>query len=47
MVRMLLPGASPEMADAADALAVAICHARYRASAWTLERAMARAETAR
>lgn len=27
MVNMLLPGASPKTADAADALAVAICHA--------------------
>jgi crossover junction endodeoxyribonuclease RuvC len=41
MVRMLLPGADPAIADAADALAVAICHARYRASDATLERALA------
>lgn len=27
MVRMLLPGALPESADAADALAIALCHA--------------------
>ncbi len=35
MVRRLLPGAAPR-ADAADALAVAICHAHHRASrlAW-------------
>jgi crossover junction endodeoxyribonuclease RuvC len=44
MVRMLLPGAAPEMADAADALAVAICHARYRASGESLQGAIARAE---
>ena len=30
MVRMLLPGAGPATADAADALAVAICHAHHR-----------------
>jgi crossover junction endodeoxyribonuclease RuvC len=36
MVRRLLPGAMIKRADAADALAVAICHAHYRASrqAW-------------
>src|SRR5271154_4237489 len=36
MVRRLLRGASIRRADAADALAVAICHAHYRASrlAW-------------
>jgi crossover junction endodeoxyribonuclease RuvC len=33
MVRMLLPGAAPGRADAADALAVAICHAHHRATA--------------
>jgi crossover junction endodeoxyribonuclease RuvC len=40
MVRRLLPGATIGRADAADALAVAICHAHYRAShrAWTLMR---------
>lgn len=32
MVRTLLPGAAPARADAADALAVAICHAHLRAS---------------
>jgi len=31
MVRTLLPGAAIEGADAADALAVAICHAHHRA----------------
>ncbi|MFN3287599.1 MAG: crossover junction endodeoxyribonuclease RuvC [Sphingomonadaceae bacterium] len=29
MVRLLLPGARPETADAADALAIAICHAHH------------------
>lgn len=32
MVKMLLPGAAAESADAADALAVAICHAHHRAT---------------
>ncbi|MBT6117280.1 MAG: crossover junction endodeoxyribonuclease RuvC, partial [Rhodospirillaceae bacterium] len=32
MVRMLLPGCDPAGPDAADALAVAICHAHH---AWT------------
>ena len=32
MVRRLLPGAAIRRADAADALAVAICHAHHRAS---------------
>jgi crossover junction endodeoxyribonuclease RuvC len=37
MVRRLLPGAAIGRADAADALAVAICHAHHRASrlAWS------------
>jgi crossover junction endodeoxyribonuclease RuvC len=37
MVKRLLPGATLRRADAADALAVAICHAHHRASklAWT------------
>jgi crossover junction endodeoxyribonuclease RuvC len=37
MVRRLLPGATLRKSDAADALAVAICHAHNRASrlAWT------------
>jgi crossover junction endodeoxyribonuclease RuvC len=30
MVRRLLPGVTPKRADAADALAVAICHAHHR-----------------
>jgi crossover junction endodeoxyribonuclease RuvC len=33
MVRTLLPTASFKGADAADALAVAICHAHHRVSA--------------
>jgi crossover junction endodeoxyribonuclease RuvC len=33
MVKTLLPGAALKTADAADALAVAICHAHHRASA--------------
>jgi len=32
MVRMLLPGAEPSSADAADALAIAICHAHHAAT---------------
>ena len=32
MVRVLLPASRAESADAADALAVAICHAQHRAS---------------
>ena len=36
MVRRLLPGAAISRSDAADALAVAICHAHHRSSrmAW-------------
>jgi crossover junction endodeoxyribonuclease RuvC len=43
MVRRLLPGAAIRRADAADALAVAICHAHNRASriAWTLRQRIA------
>lgn len=29
MVKLLLPGAAPKSADAADALAIAICHAQH------------------
>jgi len=36
MVRMLLPRARPESADAADALAIAICHAHHRGAAMRL-----------
>jgi len=32
MMRVLLPGCSPGSADAADALAVAVCHAHHRTS---------------
>jgi crossover junction endodeoxyribonuclease RuvC len=44
MVRRLLPGALVRRADAADALAVAICHAHHRASnlAWAGRVAVAR-----
>ena len=42
MVRTLLPGAAMKSADAADALAVAICHAHHRDSAQAkAERTMA------
>ena len=43
MVRRLLPGAALKRADAADALAVAICHAHHRASrnAWSRSAALA------
>jgi crossover junction endodeoxyribonuclease RuvC len=42
MVRRLLPGAAIRRADAADALAVAICHAHHRASrrAWAAAAAL-------
>ncbi len=33
MVRIQLPGAKPESPDAADALAIAICHAHHAATA--------------
>ncbi len=33
MVRLLLPGCGAETPDAADALAVAVCHAHHRATA--------------
>ncbi|MCB2108197.1 MAG: crossover junction endodeoxyribonuclease RuvC [Rhodobacteraceae bacterium] len=36
MVRMLMPGSDAATKDAADALAVAICHAHHRASALRL-----------
>jgi crossover junction endodeoxyribonuclease RuvC len=38
MVQRLLPGAAIRRADAADALAVAVCHAHYRASNGTWHR---------
>ena len=40
MVRRLLPGAAIRRADAADALAVAICHAHHRASRMAWSRAL-------
>jgi crossover junction endodeoxyribonuclease RuvC len=43
MVRVLLPGAAPGRADAADALAVAICHAHHAATARRIGPALARA----
>jgi crossover junction endodeoxyribonuclease RuvC len=43
MVRTLLPGCSRLGPDAADALAVAICHAHHRATEIGLAEAMARA----
>ncbi len=39
MVKRLLPGAQIRRADAADALAVAICHAHHRASRIAMARA--------
>lgn len=36
MVRTLLPGCSISTADAADALAVAVCHAHFRSSSMAL-----------
>jgi crossover junction endodeoxyribonuclease RuvC len=44
MVRRLLPGAALSRADAADALAVAICHAHHRGSAIAVRKAEARLE---
>lgn len=41
MVRTLLPGCLAATADAADALAVAICHAHHRASRAVLGKALA------
>jgi len=41
MVGVLLPRAKPQSADAADALAIAICHAHHRAQR-NLVRALAR-----
>ena len=43
MVRVLLPKADPESDDAADALAIAICHARHGHTAALLEPRRARA----
>jgi crossover junction endodeoxyribonuclease RuvC len=41
MVRMLLPGTGQQSGDAADALAVAICHAHHHAARARLEQALA------
>ena len=43
MVRLLLPGVEPAGPDAADALAVAICHAHHLGHAGRLAAAVARA----
>ena len=43
MVRLQLPGVELAGADAADALAIAICHSRHVQSNGHLERAIARA----
>ncbi len=45
MVRRLLPGCASASPDAADALAVAICHAHHAATmrAWNVADALARA----
>ena len=40
MIDILLPGAKPETADAADALAVAICHAHHRRQNFPAEPAL-------
>lgn len=42
MVRILLPGSNPKAADAADALAAAICHAHFRGTNASLVRALER-----
>jgi crossover junction endodeoxyribonuclease RuvC len=47
MVRMLLPGARFSSPDAADALAVAICHAHHRQTAAALAAGTRRAAAAR
>jgi crossover junction endodeoxyribonuclease RuvC len=46
MVRMLLPGSGPVGGDAADALAVALCHAHHHAAHTRLGEALARSEAA-
>jgi crossover junction endodeoxyribonuclease RuvC len=43
MVRQLLPGVTFKRADAADALAIAICHAHHRATRRVYSAAEARA----
>lgn len=47
MVRMQLPGCAPESADAADALAIALCHAAYLQTANRIADAVAAADGAR
>ena len=47
MVGVLLPAAKPQSADAADALAIAICHAHHRRSPQALQAAAALAAVAR
>ena len=47
MVRMQLPGAAPDSADAADALAIALCHAVHLRAGGGLARALAAAGGAR
>ncbi len=42
MIRILLPGSQLASADAADALAVAICHAHHRGTSDVIARALAR-----
>ncbi len=44
MVRLHLPGVAIDSADAADALAIAICHAHHLQSATHLTAAIAKAE---
>jgi crossover junction endodeoxyribonuclease RuvC len=46
MVRMLLPGSGRISGDAADALAVALCHAHHHAAQTRLRDALARAPAA-
>jgi crossover junction endodeoxyribonuclease RuvC len=45
MVRQLLPGVTFKRADAADALAIAICHAHHRSTRNAYSRAVAKAAT--
>jgi crossover junction endodeoxyribonuclease RuvC len=44
MVRLQLPGVQIGGADAADALAIALCHAHYARSAGAWEAALAKAQ---
>jgi crossover junction endodeoxyribonuclease RuvC len=45
MVRQLLPGVTFKRADAADALAIAICHAHHRSTRNAFSKAVARASS--